>query len=170
MQRIVRFKYLNVQALQLTCQRSDSIIRGVCEDIACDLAHGARFRSLNTLYLAFEYPLRWFHLPSSREFSTRLSNFDVVHTLLSYPAAVTRFWTGHGFDILKSCVRRWEARLRSKDATASDITDQSRGSGTVKRMIDEQPRPGSHYMQIAFVHSKSCFGVRTELCEPADQH
>ncbi len=35
------------------------------------------------------------------------------------------------------------------------------------RMIDEQPRHGSHNMKIAFVHPKSTFGVLTELCEPA---
>jgi methylmalonyl-CoA/ethylmalonyl-CoA epimerase len=35
------------------------------------------------------------------------------------------------------------------------------------RMIDEVPRPGSHHMQIAFVHPKSTHGVLTELCEPA---
>ncbi len=37
------------------------------------------------------------------------------------------------------------------------------------RMIDESPRPGSHHMQIAFVHPKSTYGVLTELCEPACQ-
>lgn len=35
-------------------------------------------------------------------------------------------------------------------------------------MIDEAPRPGSHDMQVAFVHPKSTFGVLTELCEPAN--
>jgi methylmalonyl-CoA/ethylmalonyl-CoA epimerase len=34
------------------------------------------------------------------------------------------------------------------------------------RMIDDTPRPGSHHMQIAFVHPKSTCGVLTELCEP----
>jgi methylmalonyl-CoA/ethylmalonyl-CoA epimerase len=34
------------------------------------------------------------------------------------------------------------------------------------RMIDESPRPGSHHMQIAFIHPKSTFGVLTELCQP----
>jgi methylmalonyl-CoA/ethylmalonyl-CoA epimerase len=34
------------------------------------------------------------------------------------------------------------------------------------RMIDEVARPGSHHMQIAFVHPKSTHGVLTELCEP----
>lgn len=37
------------------------------------------------------------------------------------------------------------------------------------RMIDDQPRPGSHHMQIAFVHPKSTFGVLTELCEPPEK-
>jgi methylmalonyl-CoA/ethylmalonyl-CoA epimerase len=36
------------------------------------------------------------------------------------------------------------------------------------RMIDEQPRPGAHHMQIAFLHPKSSHGVLTELCEPAN--
>jgi methylmalonyl-CoA/ethylmalonyl-CoA epimerase len=36
------------------------------------------------------------------------------------------------------------------------------------RMIDESPRPGSHHMQIAFIHPKSTFGVLTELCEPPE--
>lgn len=35
------------------------------------------------------------------------------------------------------------------------------------RMIDNEPRAGSHHMQIAFVHPKSSFGVLTELCELA---
>jgi methylmalonyl-CoA/ethylmalonyl-CoA epimerase len=33
------------------------------------------------------------------------------------------------------------------------------------RMIDERPRPGSHQMQIAFLHPKSTHGVLTELCQ-----
>lgn len=35
------------------------------------------------------------------------------------------------------------------------------------RLIDEQPRPGAHHTQIAFLHPKSSAGVLTELCEPA---
>jgi methylmalonyl-CoA/ethylmalonyl-CoA epimerase len=38
------------------------------------------------------------------------------------------------------------------------------------RMIDEVPRPGSHHMQIAFVHPKSTHGVLTELCELPAEH
>ena len=38
------------------------------------------------------------------------------------------------------------------------------------RMIDDVPRPGTHHMQIAFVHPRSTFGVLTELCEPAGDH
>ena len=43
--------------------------------------------------------------------------------------------------------------------------DELKASGL--RMIDENPRVGSHHMQIAFVHPKSSFGVLTELCEPS---
>ena len=34
------------------------------------------------------------------------------------------------------------------------------------RMIDDEPRTGSHQMKIAFLHPKSSFSVLTELCEP----
>jgi methylmalonyl-CoA/ethylmalonyl-CoA epimerase len=34
------------------------------------------------------------------------------------------------------------------------------------QMIDQQPRPGAHAMQIAFIHPNSTHGVLTELCEP----
>lgn len=42
--------------------------------------------------------------------------------------------------------------------------DELKSSGL--RMIDDTPRPGSHHMQIAFLHPKSSSGVLTELCEP----
>ena len=38
------------------------------------------------------------------------------------------------------------------------------------RMIDEEPRIGSHQMKIAFLHPKSTHGVLTELCELAQVH
>ena len=63
-------------------------------------------------HFAAEWPRRWMRLPNSRDFATRLSNLDVTHTLLSYPATVARFWTGHALDILETCVHRWEASLQ----------------------------------------------------------
>ena len=36
------------------------------------------------------------------------------------------------------------------------------------RLIDEQPRPGAHGMQIAFAHPKSTSGVLTEFCQPRE--
>ena len=46
-------------------------------------------------HFAMEWPQRWLRLPHSREFATRLSNFDLTHTMLSCPTTVARFWTGH---------------------------------------------------------------------------
>jgi methylmalonyl-CoA/ethylmalonyl-CoA epimerase len=34
------------------------------------------------------------------------------------------------------------------------------------RLIDEQPRPGAHGTEIAFLHPQSTGGVLTELCQP----
>ncbi|WP_165226067.1 methylmalonyl-CoA epimerase [Aquisphaera insulae] len=38
------------------------------------------------------------------------------------------------------------------------------------RMIDEKSRPGSHHLNIAFLHPKSSCGVLTEICEPTGGH
>lgn len=65
-------------------------------------------------HFAAEWPKRWIRLPHSRDFATRISNFDVTHTLLSYPATVARFWTGHAVDLLEACVSRWEATLHGE--------------------------------------------------------
>lgn len=35
------------------------------------------------------------------------------------------------------------------------------------KMIDEKPRKGYHDSLVAFLHPKSCYGVLTELCQPA---
>lgn len=42
--------------------------------------------------LGCEWPHRWYAAPSSRAFSTRLSNIDLVRTILSWPLAAARFW------------------------------------------------------------------------------
>ena len=62
-------------------------------------------------HFASEWPLRWLQPPNSRDFSTRLSNFDVTRTILSYPTTVARFWTGNAIDMLEACATRWEAGL-----------------------------------------------------------
>jgi methylmalonyl-CoA/ethylmalonyl-CoA epimerase len=52
--------------------------------------------------------------------------------------------------------------------TVSDITQRLAELKTAGlRLIDEEPRPGAHHTQIAFLHPKSSAGVLTELCEPA---
>lgn len=55
-----------------------------------------------------EWPSRWFSLPDSREFATRLSNCDLAQTMLSLPSSIARFWVGQGMDWLekrRNCVR-----------------------------------------------------------------
>ncbi len=73
-------------------------------------------------HFAAEYPLRWLRSPQSREFATRISNLDLLQTLGSYPTVVARFWTGHGFDILEACAKRWESGLQQKNGTVADET------------------------------------------------
>ena len=48
-----------------------------------------------------EWPERWFSLPTSRAFATRLSNIDITATILSLPLAVARFWQAEWLDVLR---------------------------------------------------------------------
>ena len=43
---------------------------------------------------------------------------------------------------------------------------QAKASGA--QLIDEQPRPGAHGTQVAFLHPKSFGGVLVELCQSKD--
>jgi len=51
-----------------------------------------------------EWPHRWYAVPYSRLFSTRLSNLDLVHACLSWPLTVARFWQAEWRD--------WSHRLQ----------------------------------------------------------
>jgi ubiquinone biosynthesis protein len=105
---------LRVSADLMLFRKSLLTLEGVVADVGECSGQIDKTLSLEFLrHFAAEYPERWLRSPNSREFSTRLSNLDMIHTLLSYPTAVTRFWTGHTFDILEACVSRWEASLRS---------------------------------------------------------
>ncbi len=35
-------------------------------------------------------------------------------------------------------------------------------------LVDPEPRPGAHHMDIAFLHPRASGGVLTELCQPAE--
>ncbi len=54
-------------------------------------------------HFAAEWPWRWVSPPTSRDFATRLSTFDLAETLWSCPSTLARFWMGHGFDLLEAC-------------------------------------------------------------------
>ncbi len=54
-------------------------------------------------HFAAEWPWRWVSPPTSRDFATRLSTFDLAETLWSSPSTLARFWMGHGFDLLEAC-------------------------------------------------------------------
>ena len=51
-------------------------------------------------HLVMEWPARWFTMPNSRDFATRLSNYDLTKAILGYPSSVARFWIEQGLDYL----------------------------------------------------------------------
>jgi hypothetical protein len=53
---------------------------------------------------AVEWPQRCLHPPQFRDFTKRLWNLDLIHTLLRYPATIARFWTGHAADMLETYI------------------------------------------------------------------
>ena len=68
-------------------------------------------------HFASEWPRRWVAEPDSRDFATRLSNLDLLKSLLDAPWAVTRFWTGRATDWLRtrpSCVSGFQPDCRAE--------------------------------------------------------
>ena len=113
---------LRVSPDMMLFRKSLMTLEGVVAEVG--QCSGQIDRTLSTEFLrhfAAEYPQRWLELPNSRNYSTRLSNLDVTQTLLSYPASVTRFWSGHALDILEACVSRWQAGVQSGAAGQSKI-------------------------------------------------
>jgi len=49
-----------------------------------------------------EWPERWFSTPNSRRFATRLSNADLVETVLATPLTAARFWQAELRDLIRT--------------------------------------------------------------------
>jgi len=66
--------------------------------------------------------------------------------------------------------RHLEKRGPGLHHVAYEVSDLKSRLEAIKRaglrVIDENPRPGAHHMQIAFLHPHATQGVLTELCEP----
>jgi len=126
---------LRVSADLMLFRKSLHTLEGVVAEVGESTGQIDKTLSIEFLrHFAAEWPRRWVRLPNSRNFATRLSNLDLTHTLLSYPAAVARFWTGHSLDILEACVNRWEASLSSasdssrEDSAPTNLAPASQGN------------------------------------------
>jgi ubiquinone biosynthesis protein len=81
-------------------RKSLHTLEGVVRDLG--VAGAEIERTLLSEFLvqfAKEWPQRWFSLPDSRAFATRLSNRDLTATLLSLPLAVMRFCQTFAFPL-----------------------------------------------------------------------
>lgn len=54
------------------------------------------------IHFTMEWPRRWVSLPHSREFATRLSNWDLTRTMLGLPWTATRFWLHESLDRIRT--------------------------------------------------------------------
>ena len=62
-------------------------------------------------HFTLEWPRRWVSLPHSREFATRLSNWDLTHTMLKLPWTTGRFWLHECLDLCRSLQSQTSAEL-----------------------------------------------------------
>ncbi len=86
----------------LLFRKSLHTLEGVVADLEVDPARmDIALQSEFLARLAVEWPWRWLAPPCSRQFRTRLSNADLARAVLNLPAAATRFWVGHGFDLVR---------------------------------------------------------------------
>jgi len=108
----VQLARLRVTANLMLFRKTLHTLEGVVDEVGESSGQIDNALSMEFLrHFAMEWPQRWLRSPVSRDFPTRLSNFDMTRTLLSYPATITRFWAGHAIDALEACVSRWEASL-----------------------------------------------------------
>ena len=85
-------------------------------------------------HFAVEWPERWLRLPYSRDFATRLSNLDLAHTVLSLPAAIGRFWTGHASDALAAFAHTTGVNPKLNMPNSSD-------NSTTHSISEPKPQP-----------------------------
>jgi ubiquinone biosynthesis protein len=94
---------LRVAADLMLFRKSLLTLSGVVAELGID-----DFQIDDVLFLDFirhfgmESPERWFRMPFSREFATRISNWDLAETMLNVPYTASRFWIGNVLDSLAS--------------------------------------------------------------------
>jgi ubiquinone biosynthesis protein len=95
---------LRMSADMVLFRKSLLTVEGVINDLRAD-----RFELDNAfLHASFEafgrdLPLRWFSLPGSRAYATRLSNLDLTMTFLQWPIALVRYWQTPWQSFLQRC-------------------------------------------------------------------
>jgi ubiquinone biosynthesis protein len=94
---------LRVGAEMMLFRKSLHTLEGVIGELGAD-----EFSIEASLLVEFfrhfgrEWPRRWLTAPHSRLFATRLSNADLIETLLSSPLTVARFWQAEWLDLCRS--------------------------------------------------------------------
>lgn len=92
---------LKVDGEMMLFRKSLLTLEGVISDLGAD---GFRWDDVAAgeflLQFGRELPGRWFSTPASNNFATRLSNLDLVETVLSYPLTLPRFWLAETAAIL----------------------------------------------------------------------
>ncbi|MCA9247691.1 MAG: hypothetical protein KDA42_11260 [Planctomycetales bacterium] len=99
----VQFARLRVNSDMMMFRKSLHTIDGVLHDLD---AGGWRVDSVMMegflRNLAAEWPRRWMALPNSRDFATRLSNFDLTRCVLEAPGTAARYWVDQLRDLLSA--------------------------------------------------------------------
>ena len=111
------------------------------------------------------FNVQQFHEETVEMQKVRIASFSLNGVLIELTAA-----TSEESPIAQFIAKRGEGIHHiafTSDAIQDDLA-KAKDNGI--RLINEQPVPGAHEMQIAFLHPSSMGGVLMEFCQPKTQH
>lgn len=111
------------------------------------------------------FNVQQFHEETVEMQKVRIASFSLNGVLIELTAA-----TSEESPIAQFIAKRGEGIHHiafTSDAIQDDLA-KAKDNGI--RLINEQPVPGAHEMQIAFLHPSSMGGVLMEFCQPKTQY
>jgi len=91
---------LQVESELMLFRKSLHVLEGVVAEVAPGVTLDTLLLREFWRHFAAEWPWRWCSSPLSRDFSTRLSTWDVCAVGLSFPLTAARYWQGLLTDVL----------------------------------------------------------------------
>lgn len=111
------------------------------------------------------FNIEQFHEETVEMQKVRIASFSLNGVLIELTAA-----TSDDSPIAQFIAKRGEGIHHIAFTSDSIQEDLSKAKDNGIRLINENPVPGAHDMQIAFLHPTSMGGVLMEFCQPQTQY